>query len=69
MWRILGSIIEIFVYAAVYMIIVLVSLKIIGATFSTDFERKISEEGHLGLSIICACVFIGFAVLLASIIR
>jgi ABC-type transport system involved in multi-copper enzyme maturation permease subunit len=64
MWKILGNIIEMFVYSAVYMIIVLV-----GATFSTDFEKKISEEGHIGLSLICACVFIGFAILLSSLVR
>ena len=69
MSKILGNVIEMFVYSAVYMIIVLVSLKITGATFSTDFEKKISEEGHIGLSLICASVFIGFAILLSSLVR
>lgn len=57
-----------FIYSAVYLVIVLISLKIVGATFSTDFERKISEEGNMGLSVICACVFIGFAILLSSLV-
>jgi len=69
MWKLLGNIVEIFVYSAVYMIIVLVSVKIVGAIFSTDFEKKISEEGNVGLSLICACIFIGFAILLSTIIK
>jgi uncharacterized membrane protein YjfL (UPF0719 family) len=69
MWKMLGNIIEIFVYSSIYMVIVLVSLKIVGATFSTDFEKKIADEGNIGLSIICACLFIGFAILLSSIVR
>ena len=44
MTKVLGNVIEMFVYAAVYMIIVLVSVKIIGAIFTTDFEKKIAEE-------------------------
>ncbi|MCX5812060.1 MAG: hypothetical protein NT178_05885 [Proteobacteria bacterium] len=69
MWKLLGNIVEMFVYSAVYMIIVLVSVKIVGAIFSTDFEKKISEEGNIGLSLICACIFIGLAILLSTIVR
>ncbi|MCX5802424.1 MAG: hypothetical protein NTU69_02625 [Proteobacteria bacterium] len=69
MWKMLGNIIEMFVYSSIYMVIVLVSLKIVGAIFSTDFEKKIADEGNIGLSIICACLFIGFAILLSSIVR
>lgn len=69
MSKMLGNIIEMFVYSAVYMIIVLISLKIVGATFTTDFEKKISEEGNTGLSLICACVFIGLAILLSTLVR
>jgi hypothetical protein len=69
MWKLLGNVVEMFVYSAVYMIIVLVSVKIVGALFSTDFEKKISEEGNVGLSLICACIFIGLAILLSTIVR
>jgi hypothetical protein len=69
MWKVLGNIVEIFVYSAVYLIVVLVALKIVGSTFSTDFERKVSEEGNIGLSLICAALFIAFALILSSIIR
>jgi hypothetical protein len=69
MWKVLGNVTEMFVYSAVYMIIVLVSLKIVGAMFSTDFEKKIADEGNIGLAIICACVFVGIAILLSSIAR
>ena len=68
MWKILGNIIEMCVYSTVYMIIVLVVLKIVGATFSTEFEKKISEDGNTGLAIICACLFIGIAILLSAVV-
>ena len=69
MTRILGNVIEMFVYAAVYMIIVLVSMKIIGAVFTADFEKKLSEENNIALSIICACVLIGFAIVVAAVVN
>jgi hypothetical protein len=69
MWRIIGNIVEIFVYATVYMIVVLVSLKIVGATISADFERRIGEEGNIGFSLICAALFIGMALLVSSVLR
>lgn len=69
MWNILGNIIEMCVYSTVYLVIVLVVLKIVGATFSTDFEKKISEEGNMGLAIICACLFIGIAILLSTVVK
>lgn len=69
MWKILGNIIEMCVYSTAYMIIVLVALKIVGATFSTDFEKKISEEGNTGLAIICACLFIGIAILVSTVVK
>jgi uncharacterized membrane protein YjfL (UPF0719 family) len=69
MWKLVGNVIEMFVYSAVYMIIVLVAVKIVGSVFSTDFEKKISDEGNIALAIICGCIFIGTALLLASAIR
>jgi hypothetical protein len=69
MWKVLGNIIEMFVYSAVFIIIILISLKIVGSTFSTDFEKKISEEGNIGLSLICAAMFIAVGLLMASIVR
>lgn len=68
MWKVVSNIIEIFVYSAVYVIIVMVSLKIIGSTFFADFEKKIVDEGDVGLALIGASLFIGLAILLASII-
>jgi len=69
MWKMLGNVAEMFIYSAVYMIIMLVSVKVVGSIFSVDFEKKISDEGNMGLAIICAGLFIGVAVLLSSIIR
>lgn len=69
MMKVFGNVIEMFVYSAVYMIIVLVSVKIIGAIFTADFEKKISEENNIALSIICACILIGIALLIAAVIR
>ena len=69
MTKVLGNVIEMFVYAAVYMIIVLVSVKIIGAVFTTDFEKKIAEENNIALSIICAFILIGFAIVVAAVLK
>lgn len=69
MWRVVSNIVEMLVYASVYLIIVLIALKVVGASFSADFEKKISDEGNLGYSLICAAMCIGMAILLSSIIR
>jgi hypothetical protein len=69
MTKVLGNVIEMFVYTAVYMIIVLVSVKIIGAIFTTDFEKRISEENNIALSIICACILIGLAIVVSAVIK
>lgn len=68
MWVMLGKVLEMFVYSAVYMIISIVSLKIIGASFFPDFDKKIAEENSLSVSVICAAVFVGLALLLSSVI-
>ena len=69
MWKLLGNVSEMFIYSAVYMVIMLVLVKVVGSIFSVDFEKKISDEGNIGLAIICAGLFIGVAMLVSSIIR
>jgi hypothetical protein len=69
MWRVFSNAIEMFVYSAVYLVIVLVSLKIVGSIFATDFERKVAEQGNVALALVCAAVFIGFGILLSSVVR
>ena len=69
MWKVLSNVIEMFVYSAIYIIIALVSLKIFGATFTSEFEKKVSDDGNISLSIICAGLLIGLSLLLASVIR
>jgi uncharacterized membrane protein YjfL (UPF0719 family) len=69
MWKVLSNIIEMFVYSAIFIIIALVSIKVFGATLTAEFEKKISEEGNIAISIICAGLLIGLSLLLASIIR
>jgi hypothetical protein len=69
MWTLLGNVLEMFVYSAVYLIISIVSLKIIGASFFADFDRKLAEENSLSVSLICAAIFIGLALLLSSVIK
>lgn len=69
MWKLLSSVIEMFVYSAIYIIIAMVSVKIVGATFTSEFEKKISDDGNLPLAVICAGLLIGLSLLLASIIR
>ena len=68
MWKVLGNIIEMFVYSAVYILIALVAFKIVGATLTSEFEKKISEDGNLALSLIAAGLFIGLALLLAAVV-
>ncbi|MBP1730766.1 MAG: hypothetical protein H6Q55_1195 [Deltaproteobacteria bacterium] len=69
MWRVASNVLEMLVYASVYLIIVLVASKILGASFSADFEQKISEGSGLGYALICGAMIIGMAILLASIVR
>lgn len=69
MTSVLGNIVEMLVYSAVYMIIALVALKVVGAVFASDFEKRIAEENNVALSIICACVLLGIAILVASVLR
>lgn len=68
MWFMLGKVLEMFVYAAVYMIIAIVSLKIMGASFFADFEKKIADENSLSVSLFCAATLIGLALILSSVI-
>lgn len=68
MWVMLGNVLEMFVYSAVYMIISIIALKIVGASFFSDFDKKIAEENSLSVSVICAALFIGLALLLSSVI-
>jgi uncharacterized membrane protein YjfL (UPF0719 family) len=69
MWRLIDSVIDMLVYSAVYIVVALVSLKIVGATITADFEKKVSEDGNVGLSIICASIFLGLAILLSMLVR
>jgi uncharacterized membrane protein YjfL (UPF0719 family) len=69
MWKVLANAVEMLIYAAVYIILALVAVKVVGATFTTDFEKKISDENNFALALIVASLFTGLAILLASIIR
>jgi uncharacterized membrane protein YjfL (UPF0719 family) len=69
MWKVLANAVEMLIYAAVYIILALVAVKVIGATFTTDFEKKISEENNVALALICASLFAGLAILLSAIVR
>ena len=68
MWVMLGKVLEMFVYSAVYMIIAIVSLKIMGTSFFADFEKKIADENSLSVSLVCAATLIGLALILSSVI-
>lgn len=69
MWKIISNIIEIFIYSAVYLFISIVAVKILGASLSSDFEKKIAAEGNTGLSVICGCLLIGIAIIISSVFR
>jgi uncharacterized membrane protein YjfL (UPF0719 family) len=68
MWRIVGNIAEMFVYASVYMIIAVIGLKIVGATLSADFEKRVSEN-DTGFCLIAAALFVGLSLVLAAVIK
>ena len=68
MGHILGNIVEMFVYASVYMIIAVIGLKIVGATLSADFEKRVSEN-DTGFSLIAGALFIGLSLVLAAVIK
>lgn len=67
MWKVLANSVEMLIYAAVFIILSLIAVKIVGATFTTDFEKKIAEENNIALAIIIASLFIGLAIIVASI--
>ncbi len=67
MWKVLANSVEMVIYAAVFIILSLIAVKIIGATFTTDFEKKISDDNNTALAIIVASLFIGLAIIVASI--
>jgi len=69
MWKVLANTVEMLIYAAVYIILALVAVKVIGATFTTDFEKKISEENNFALALICASLFTCLAILLSAIVQ
>lgn len=69
MWKVLVTAIEMLIYASIYIIFALVAVKIVASTFATDFEKKISDENNVALAIICASLFLGIAILLASITK
>ncbi|MCX7966552.1 MAG: hypothetical protein N2596_08005 [Syntrophorhabdaceae bacterium] len=69
MWKIISNVIEIFIYSAVYLVVAIVSLKILGASISSDFEKRISIEGNTGLSIICGSLLIGIAIIISSVFK
>jgi hypothetical protein len=69
MWKVFENIIGMFIYAAVYVVIVMVTLKVVGATLSPNADGKISDEGNVGLAIIFASLAMGLAILLSSVVR
>lgn len=69
MRELIGNIIEIIIYGILFIFLALISLKIIGSIFSSDFEREIKENKNIGLSIILSSLLLALAILFLSIIR
>ena len=67
MWKVLANSVEMLIYAAVFIILSLIAVKIVGATFTTDFEKKIADDNNVALAIVVASMFIGLAIVVASI--
>ena len=68
MWKVLANSVEMLIYAAIFILLSLIAVKIVGATFTTDFEKKISDENNIALAMVVASLFIGLAIIVASII-
>ncbi len=68
MWKVLANSVEMLIYTAIFIILSLIAVKIVGATFTTDFEKKISDENNIALAVVVASLFIGLAIIVASII-
>jgi hypothetical protein len=69
MWKVLANAVEMLIYAAVYIILALIAVKVIGATFTTDFEKKISEENNFALALHMRVPLHGSAILLSAIVQ
>ena len=67
MWKVLANSVEMLIYAAVFIILSLIAVKIVGATFTTDFEKKIAHDNNTALAIVVASMFIGLAIIVTSI--
>ncbi|MCS7280140.1 MAG: hypothetical protein NZ583_00715 [Desulfobacterota bacterium] len=65
----LGEIVEVFIYSALYVFILTVGAKIIFAAFSLEFEKRIAPNGSIGLSIIISSFFIGVALIFIALAR
>ena len=68
MWKLMGTIVEMFIYASVYMIISLVAVKIVAASLSPEFEKKITEN-NMAFGLVFAAVFVGLALVLSAVIK
>jgi hypothetical protein len=68
MWKMIGNIVEMFMYGSVYMIICLIAVKIAAASLSADFEKRVSENS-LAFGLVFAAIFVGLAIVLSSVMR
>lgn len=60
---------EMFVYSVMYVFVITIGTKIIGALISPDFEKRIVEGGSFALGLIISSFFIGVALIFSSIAR
>jgi hypothetical protein len=68
MWRILGTIIEMFIHGSVCLLIAIIAVRIVGASLLSDSEYRMPKN-TLGFSLILAAVFIGMAIILSTVIK
>lgn len=69
MIKVLENVVAMFVYGAAYLIIIIIAAKIVGATITQQYEKKIADDNNTGLAVMMAGFYVGMAILLASIIR
>ncbi len=67
MLKTLSNIVEMVVYASVYLLISMVALKIVGAGFASGHDKPPSENSNSFL--VVAALLIGIAIVISTVIR
>jgi hypothetical protein len=68
MSRVLANIVEIFVYATVYLFIAMIAIKLVAASLLQELEKR-SSENSLGPSLVIAGLLVGLGLVVSTVVR